>query len=109
MRHETESVWLGGTVNFWKPCALAVKLVSAVYHKANAFETVVQICSCGLFCSTCGAHYALQAGLGKLDEMALERSGGGAQSLLNAQAAAKAAKAGLWSIEPKTSGKQVKH
>lgn len=41
-----------------------------------------------------------QAGFGKLDTHALERSAGGGQSLLNAQAAAKAAKAGMWSIEP---------
>ncbi|CAM9480909.1 unnamed protein product, partial [Ectocarpus fasciculatus] len=42
----------------------------------------------------------LEAGFGKLDAHALERTGGGAQSLLNAQAAGKAAKAGVWSIEP---------
>ncbi|CAN0092322.1 unnamed protein product, partial [Hapterophycus canaliculatus] len=42
----------------------------------------------------------VKAGFGKLDSHALERSGGGAQSLLNAQTAAKAAKAGVWSIEP---------
>lgn len=44
--------------------------------------------------------FSVQAGLGKLDAHALERTGGGAQSLLNAQAAGKAAKAGVWSIEP---------
>lgn len=42
----------------------------------------------------------MQEGLGKLDSHALEASGGGAQSLLNAQAAAKAGKAGVWSVGP---------
>lgn len=49
-----------------------------------------------------------QAGLGKVDEHALERSGGGAQSLLNAQASAKASKAGVWSVEPTEAEKMVR-
>ena len=48
-----------------------------------------------------------QEGLGKLDDRALEMSGVAAQSLVSAQASAKASKAGLWSIEPLESEKSV--
>lgn len=53
-----------------------------------------------IICARATLSATSQAGFGKLDVHALERSGGGAQSLLNAQSAAKAAKAGVWSIEP---------
>lgn len=49
-----------------------------------------------------------QAGLGKLDERALETSGGGAQSLLNAQASAKTNKIGVWSVEPSAAERQAR-
>ncbi|CAM9976725.1 unnamed protein product, partial [Laminaria digitata] len=42
----------------------------------------------------------VKSGFGKLDVHALERAEGGGEVMLKAQAAAKASKAGLWSVEP---------